>query len=144
MVAGCTLVLGLPAGFGWSGAHAQVPSAPTGHRQPTAGEVPREKADTRSPEDIAMDRAVASICRGCSPPIPVRTLPRYEVTKLCAGPLVQDGDKCRTDEQAARDELKGQWTHFTEKARADCIQANDLGERPSYVRLRVCLKQAQQ
>lgn len=145
MVAGCALSLGLPVSFGWSGAYAQGTAAPPGHRQPKAGDVPSgAKDDIRSPEDIAVDRAVKSICRGCSPPVPVRNLPRYEAGRLCPASSVQDNDKCRTDEETARNELKGQWTQFTEKARADCIQANELGERPSYVRLRVCLKQAQQ
>jgi hypothetical protein len=44
--------------------------APVGHRQPRAGDVPDEKDlggmnDSMSREDIALDRKLKSICRGC-------------------------------------------------------------------------------
>lgn len=44
-----------------------VPSAPVGHRQPRASDVPseQEKGYTESAEDKALDRKIKSICRGC-------------------------------------------------------------------------------
>ena len=44
--------------------------APVGHRQPRAGDVPDEKDlggmnDSMSREDVALDRKLKSICRGC-------------------------------------------------------------------------------
>jgi hypothetical protein len=42
-------------------------SAPVGHRQPRASDVPsaQEKGYTESAEDKALDRKIKSICRGC-------------------------------------------------------------------------------
>lgn len=44
-----------------------LPSAPVGHRQPRASDVPSasEKNYTESAEDKALDRKIKSICRGC-------------------------------------------------------------------------------
>jgi len=44
-----------------------LPSAPVGHRQPRASDVPsaQEKNYTESAEDKALDRKIKSICRGC-------------------------------------------------------------------------------
>jgi hypothetical protein len=46
-----------------------VPSAPTGHRQPTRTEVPAEDGkdgiSAIDAEDKALDRKLKSICRGC-------------------------------------------------------------------------------
>jgi hypothetical protein len=44
--------------------------APVGHRQPRADQVPSEKnlSDPNNPvnrEDLALDRKIKSICRGC-------------------------------------------------------------------------------
>jgi hypothetical protein len=44
--------------------------APVGHRQPRSGDVPDEKnadnmIDSMSRDDIALDRKIKSICRGC-------------------------------------------------------------------------------
>ncbi len=43
--------------------------APVGHRQPRAGDVPDEKdlgmIDSMSRDDVALDRKIKSICRGC-------------------------------------------------------------------------------
>ena len=60
-------------GAGSSGAASQSPAtreAPVGHRQPRPGEVPSEKnlSDPNNPvnkEDLALDRKIKSICRGC-------------------------------------------------------------------------------
>ena len=46
------------------------PQVPVGHRQPRAGDVPDEKDlggmnDSISRDDIALDRKLKSICRGC-------------------------------------------------------------------------------
>ncbi|MBK3663508.1 hypothetical protein JJE66_20080 [Bradyrhizobium diazoefficiens] len=47
-----------------------TPSAPVGHRQPRAGDVPNEKNisdpnDPLSKENRALDKKIKSICRGC-------------------------------------------------------------------------------
>jgi hypothetical protein len=44
--------------------------APVGHRQPRAGDVPDDKDmggmnDSTSRDDVALDRKLKSICRGC-------------------------------------------------------------------------------
>ena len=44
--------------------------APVGHRQPRPGDVPDEKDlggmnDSMSRDDVALDRKIKSICRGC-------------------------------------------------------------------------------
>src|SRR5262249_22487282 len=80
VVAAGAMGLVLPAAFGWSDAHAQT--APPGHRQPRAGEVPgdsSQKEAPKKPEDIVLERALNNICRGCSPIIPVRDVPRYDL-----------------------------------------------------------------
>jgi hypothetical protein len=54
-----------------SGARSSSPpSAPVGHRQPRADEVPNEKNisdpnDPLSKENQALDKKIKSICRGC-------------------------------------------------------------------------------
>jgi hypothetical protein len=134
----------LPASFGGSGAHAQVGPAPAGHRQPRGGDVPQESSQQstpRTPEDIALERALANICRGCSPIIKVRDVPRYDVAVTC--PAGEGSDTCRKDEEKARQTLKDQWGTFTDKARSDCVQTNEIGGRPSYVQLGICLKTTQ-
>ena len=43
-------------------------SAPIGHRQPRRGDVPDEQSGKqldRDPAEIALDRKIKSICRGC-------------------------------------------------------------------------------
>ncbi|MBR0828442.1 hypothetical protein JQ596_23165 [Bradyrhizobium manausense] len=47
-----------------------VPPAPVGHRQPRASDVPSEKNlsdpnDPLSKENMALDKKIKSICRGC-------------------------------------------------------------------------------
>jgi hypothetical protein len=146
ILAGCATVV-LPAAFGASGARAQTSApAPLGHRQPKAGDVPRDpsKRDaSRSPEDIALERALNNICRGCSPIIPVRSLPRYDLGRACPASSIEASDRCRKDEETARQKLNEQWTQFTEKARSDCVQTNEIGGRPSYVQLGICLRTTQ-
>lgn len=57
------------AGSGQSA--GSLPSAPVGHRQPRAADVPNEKNnandpnDPQSKENQALDRKIKSICRGC-------------------------------------------------------------------------------
>jgi hypothetical protein len=130
------------AASGWSGASAQLAPAPTGHRQPKAADVPKEtaKETPRSPEDIALERALNNICRGCSPIIPVHAVPRYDVARTCAAISSDGTDKCRKDEEEARQNLNHQWTQFSERARSDCVQTNEIGGRPTYVQLGICLK----
>jgi hypothetical protein len=143
VMVGCAGSIVLPAPFGWTGAHAQ---APMGHRQPRAGAVPRDpsKPETpRAPEDIALERALNNICRGCSPMIPVRSVPRYDIARACPAGSVEADERCRKDEEAARQRLNEQWSRFTEKARSDCVQSNEIGGRPSYVQLGICLRTRQ-
>jgi hypothetical protein len=133
--------LGLVASSGWFAAGAQ---APAGHRQPKAGDVPQEtaKKDTpRSPEDVALERALNNICRGCSQVIPVRNVPRYDITRSCPGG--PSTDSCRKDEEGAKQKLQEQWAQFTPVSRSDCVQTTEIGGRPSYLQLLICLKAAQ-
>ncbi|MGX4772025.1 hypothetical protein ACWAUC_19820 [Bradyrhizobium guangdongense] len=59
---------GSPSGGATSGT---LPQAPVGHRQPRAGDVPNEKnissdpSDPLSKENLALDKKIKSICRGC-------------------------------------------------------------------------------
>jgi len=61
----------LAQGAGSSGASSKssvgTGSAPVGHRQPRADQVPSnaEKGYQESAEDKALDRKIRSICRGC-------------------------------------------------------------------------------
>lgn len=145
IAAGCASALVLSAAFGCFAAHAQAP-APLGHRQPRAGDVPRDPSKPgtpRSPEDIALERALNNICRGCSPLIPVRDVPRYDLARACPATSPEANDRCRKDEETAKQTLKERWTGFTEKARSDCVQSNEIGGRPSYVQLGICLRTAQ-
>ena len=141
IVAGAAVAL-LAVALPWTGVHAQ---APAGHRQPRGGEVARDpsKPEPRSPEDIALERALNNICRGCSPLVPVHNVPRYDVDRACPATSPEASDRCRTDEQRARQLLNEQWATFTEKARSDCVQTNEIGGRPSYVQLGICLKTTQ-
>lgn len=41
------------------------PVAPIGHKQPRAGDVPKDDPTKLSAEDAALDRRLKSICRGC-------------------------------------------------------------------------------
>lgn len=133
----------LPGSLGGSGAQAQVSAAPLGHRQPRATDLSRDSSQqtTKAPEDVALERALNNICRGCSPIIPVRDVPRYDVTRAC--PAGDASESCRKDEEKARQTLKEQWGTFTDKARSDCVQTNEIGGRPSYVQLGICLKTTQ-
>ncbi len=71
--AAAALALILVTASAWSFALAQgAPSreAPVGHRQPKAGEVPKEQeltpAEKRQKElDEALDKKLKGICRGC-------------------------------------------------------------------------------
>jgi hypothetical protein len=137
MAAGCAAAFLMAAAFGGSGALAQA------HRQPKAVDVPRDSAQqtTKSPEDISLERALNNICRGCSPIIPVRDVPRYDIARTC--PAGDGTDVCRRDEAKAQQTLREQWPTFTEKARSDCVQTNEIGGRPSYVQLGICLKTTQ-
>lgn len=139
--AGFAAALLLPASFGGSDAHAQ--SAPLGHRQPRASDLPSDSPRTnRSPEDVSLERALNNICRGCSPIIAVRDVPHYDVARTCR-PSGDGSETCRRDEEKAQQTLREQWPTFTEKARSDCVQTNEIGGRPSYVQLGICLKTTQ-
>jgi hypothetical protein len=143
VIAAAAVILVLFISSDWIDAQAQTPK---GQRQPRPADVPRDssqKPTPRSPEDIALERALNNICRGCSPIIPVRIVPRYDVARTCPATSGQDNDRCRRDEESAKDALTRQWTTFTEKARSDCVQTNEIGGRPSYVQLGICLKTTQ-
>jgi hypothetical protein len=142
-VACCSVVLPLIDPCGWSRADAQ---APTGHRQPSAADVPNidpsKKSAPVSPADQAMDRALNNICRGCSTPVAVGNVPRYDVAAQCRATARsgQDENSCRRDEEGARDQLKNKWTQFATAARSSCIQTAAIGRQPSYVELLTCLQ----
>jgi len=143
LAAVCSAGLAVLASSGWSGADAQAVQAPAGHRQPKAVDLPKDSSqkETRSPEDIILERALKNVCRGCSPLIPVSNVPRYDLGRAC--PAADSNDSCRKDELSARDTLNQQWTQFTAKGRSDCVQTAEIGGRPSYVQLLICLKATQ-
>jgi hypothetical protein len=71
-------LIGDPAAFAQSGGGSSTavknpsgsPSAPIGHRQPRAGDLPNEKNvdnpnDLLTKENAALDKKLKSICRGC-------------------------------------------------------------------------------
>jgi len=143
-VAVCAVTLLLLTGSGWIGAEAQAPSTSSGPRQPKATDVPKDsskKEKPPSPENVALERALKNICRGCSPIIPVRAVPRYDLARSC--PAGQSSETCVKDEETVRGRLKEQWSEFTAQARSDCVQRNEIGGNPSYVQLMICLKGAQ-
>jgi hypothetical protein len=140
-IGGASLVL--PVAMPGNAAHAQ---APAGHRQPRATDAPRDPAkpdQPRSPEDIALERALNNICRGCSPAVPVNDVPRYDIARACPASTIEASDRCRKDEETARQQLNEKWAGFTTKARSDCVQSNEIGGRPSYVQLGICLRTTQ-
>ncbi len=144
-VAAYSVVVPLVDPCGWFQADAQIAPAPTGHRQPTAADVPNDPSQTNptaSPVDRALDRALNNICRGCSPTVAVGKVPRYDVAVSCSEPVRngQDKNTCRKDEEEARNQLNKQWTEFTKAARSNCIQTTAIGGRPSYVELSACLR----
>ena len=140
MVAGCAAGLLLPVSFGGSGAQAQ--GGAVGHRQPRAVDIPSNSSRQNRPEeDVALERALNNICRGCSPIIQVRDVPRYDIARSC--PAGGGSETCRSDEERAQQTLKEQWPQFTQKARSDCVQTTEIGGRPSYVQLSICLKGTQ-
>ena len=137
---------GLAASCPWSPAKAQAAPTPMGHRQPKAADLPTDPSPKRTPrskEDVALERALNNICKGCNPVIQVRNVPRYDVARTCPAASGRDVDSCRKDEETARGNLQKQWTQFTAKARSDCVQTNEIGGRPTYVQLIICLKAAQ-
>jgi len=102
---------------------------------------PSKKGTSRSPEDIALERALNNICRGCSPIVPVHNVPRYNLVRACPdGPTT---DSCRKDEEDSKQKLQEQWPQFSARSRSDCVQTSEIGGRPSYLQLLICLKAAQ-
>src|SRR6516165_2480968 len=141
-VAVCAAALLVLTASSW--AHAQVPPMSSGPRQPKATDVPKDsskKETPPSPEDVALERALKNICRGCSPIIPVRDVPRYDLARSC--PAGQNSETCVKDEETVRGRLKEQWGQFTAQARSDCVQRNDIGGNPNYTQLIICLKATQ-
>ena len=71
------VLIGVPSAVAQSGNSGStmskgsgVPTAPVGHRQPRASDVPNEKNlsnpnDPVSKEDALLDKKIKSICRGC-------------------------------------------------------------------------------
>jgi len=140
----CATAVLLLACSTWFAAHAQVPPGSSGPQQPKATDVPKDsskKETPPSPENVALERALKNICRGCSPIIPVRAVPRYDLARTC--PAGQSSETCVKDEETVRGRLKEQWGQFTAQARSDCVQRNEIGGNPSYVQLMICLKGAQ-
>jgi hypothetical protein len=142
-VAVCAAALLLLTASSWIAAHAQVPPGSSGPQQPKATDVPKDsskKETPPSPENVALERALKNICRGCSPIIPVRAVPRYDLARSCPAGR---SETCVKDEETVRGRLTEQWGQFTAQARSDCVQRNEIGGNPSYVQLMICLKGAQ-
>jgi hypothetical protein len=110
--------------------------------KPTAvPEDPSKKEAPPSPEEVALERALKNICRGCSPIIRVRDVPRYDLARSC--PAGDSSETCVKDEETVKGRLKEQWSQFTAQSKSDCVQRNEIGGNPSYVQLMICLKGAQ-
>ena len=142
-VAVCAAALLLLTSSIWFASHAQAPAS-SGPRRPKPSAAPTDsskKETPPSPEDVALERALKNICRGCSPIIPVRDVPRYDLARSC--PASQSSDTCSKDEETTKVRLKEQWTQFSAKSRSDCVQTNEIGGNPSYVQLMICLKGVQ-
>jgi hypothetical protein len=73
-------------------------------------------------------------------------VPRLDVASACraaagADPGIgYDADRCLKSENAARDQLKAQWTNFPAADRSLCTQTATMGGAESYVELITCLE----
>jgi hypothetical protein len=119
-----------------------VPPAPTGHRQPNAGDVPADDAAQsggasagESPDSFGPE---------------LRLLPKLDIKATCrrAQPL-STGEKsayqsCMDDEVQAQKQLSHKWSSFKAAARATCTQETRIGGAPSFVELVTCLELDQQ
>ena len=114
-----------------------IPQAPVGHRQPSAGEVP--SSDTTLPDNP----------RGGASNEPfgpaLKALPKLDIKATCrrAQPLtgVQSAYQgCINDETDAQRELSRTWFDFKPGPRSTCTQETNIGGAPSYVELLTCLQ----
>jgi hypothetical protein len=122
-------------------AQGGIPPAPTGHRQPTASQVPA-------------DDSVQGLGAGDQAPDTfgpqLRLLPKLDIKSTCrrAQPL-GGGEKsayqsCIDDEVRAQKTLSHKWLTFKAGSRANCSQETRIGGSPSYVELITCLELEQQ
>ena len=114
-----------------------IPQAPVGHRQPSAGDVP--SSDTTLPDNL----------RGGASNEPfgpaLKALPKLDIKATCrrAQPLtgVQSAYQgCINDETDAQRELSRTWFDFKPGPRSTCTQETNIGGSPSYVELLTCLQ----
>jgi hypothetical protein len=118
---------------------AGVTPAPTGHRQPTASDVPTD--DTAKGEG-----AGASAAGSDSFGPDLRLLPKLDIAATCrrAQPLAT-GEKsayqsCYDDEIAAKKELSRKWSSYKASFRSTCAQETRIGGAPSFVEVLTCLE----
>jgi hypothetical protein len=114
---------------------ALAQSAPVGHRQPTARDVPAD-------DSVEGEKgSVAGKARG-----PASSLvPKLDVQATCRRAQPLSGEKsayqsCMNDESEAKKELAKKWSTFKRGAQATCLQETKIGGAPSYVELITCLE----
>jgi hypothetical protein len=117
------------------------PSAPIGHRQPNARNVPAD--------DSVEGGALGAAATNSFGPA-LMSLPKLDLRATCrrAQPLVAGEEdayqSCLTDEVGAQKELSHKWFSFRAEARAICTRETQIGGDPSFVELITCLELDQQ
>lgn len=71
-------------------------------------------------------------------------LPTFDVDKGCKAQSHSSSemDTCRRQENAARDDLRPQWSDFHADDKKACVQETSMDGTPSYVELLTCLEMA--
>jgi len=114
-----------------------VPQAPVGHRQPTAGDVPRS-------DDSLPDNPRVASNEPFGPAL--KALPKLNIKGTCRRAQPLSGQQsayqgCINDETDAQRELSRTWFDFKPSPRSTCTQATKIGGlSPSYVELLTCLQ----
>ena len=127
-----------------SGALAQVPPlpgsrAPIGHRQPTIRDLPPDAARQGGPPETAPAQVQIARGRGGSPP-------KLQVGTSCEAAgrygivLGRNKEACLSDETAAQDTLKQNWSKYGASDKSDCVGMVTTGGPASYVELLSCVE----
>ncbi len=124
--------------------------APTGHRQPSIRDLPpavvREEQHPSdvSPEKQQPERAAS---RGQNPrgrggggPPTLQVGPSCEAAGRGAVILGRNKEACLSDETAAQDTLKQNWSKFSAEVKSQCVGLEITGGAASYVELLSCME----
>ncbi len=127
-------------------------SAPVGHRQPHASDLP---ASLQREEQLAPVQAAPSertkvrnerrsrSARGRSA-VPAFDLKRScKTTEDAALSLGRSVEACISSEEAAREQLENRWAEFPGAKRVECVGVSRIGGTPSYIEVLTCLELAQ-